>query len=686
MRHISFRNPPTIHHMRSTQQRRLNTSPADFPRHAPPTNITPHVPLRQPAPSSQRASRSSRWRITTQVRCRSHRHSQSPAVAVAVAVGPQARTGSLIIATLRPAPSRYPTSCPQPTNSSPAPSPESRSLPNHPPPLNQTRRMSPLPPTRATHPPASTPQLTPQGRPNHSTDLATRHPIGAHTMASCHQTPRPNTTPYPRSGNEGTSSPPADQFPNPSHNSAAPPAPHLLNSPREDPPLHSRQPPTLTQKPTSPSTAQALTLGRKAVLPHPRHALKAAQSALTTLLFTAAAVLLLPTSPARASPPTWRWPLDGHPRVLRRFTPPPEPWLAGHRGIDLAAPPSTPVLAAGPGTVRFAGPVAGKGVVTVEHEGGLRTTYLPVKASVRRGQPVAPGSRLGVVGTPQGHCRESCLHWGLRRGTHYLDPLLLLGQATIRLLPFWHEDENPIPPANEHSLRDDDDHEHPLQPPVGEIARPPTTQPRRSPAALAPAPPATPNALNATPPTLTPAPPATPKALTAAAPALSPAPPPSPQALAATPPALTLITRATHSLPPNTSSPGRHNNTPSQRHPLAAANSLNPAASRGRHQAHSPTTTLDFLTRSASTTTTSAIGLGTLLGIGLLVTALRSHRRTRTDHHPRRRGQHRTTTGEERGNEATNTRHRGEKHPTPNRPTTTNAKPGRHRKTANHRN
>ncbi|MFI7221653.1 M23 family metallopeptidase [Nonomuraea angiospora] len=372
-----------------------------------------------------------------------------------------------------------------------------------------------------------------------------------------------------------------------------------------------------------------------------------AQGALTTLLFAAAAFLLLPASPARAAPPTWRWPLDGHPRVLRRFTPPPEPWLAGHRGIDLAAPPSTPVLAAGPGTVRFAGPVAGKGVVTVEHESGLRTTYLPVKASVRRGQPVAPGSTLGFVEASPGHCPESCLHWGLRRGTHYLDPLLLLGQATIRLLPFWHEDENPLSPPNEHSLQDADEHERPVQPPVEGITRPLITQLPRSPAALRPAPPATSKALTATPPTIT------------------------------------LITPTTHGPSPDTSSTSRHASTPSQRHPLAAADSFIHTTTAGRRdRPNSPTTTLDFLTRSTSTTTTSAIGLGTLLGIGLLITALRTRRRSRTDHRPRRRGQHRATTGEDQVPENTGARHRGEKRPAPSHPTTTNARPGRHRKSA----
>ncbi|MEU6797933.1 M23 family metallopeptidase [Nonomuraea wenchangensis] len=152
-------------------------------------------------------------------------------------------------------------------------------------------------------------------------------------------------------------------------------------------------------------------------------------------------LIALTAPPARASPPAWRWPLDGHPRVLRRFTPPPERWLAGHRGVDLAAPPSTPVLAAGAGTVRFAGPVGGKGVVTIDHEGGLRTTYLPITPAVERGQPVTLGTELGLLQAPTPHCPESCLHWGLLRDSRYLNPLLLLGQAPIRLLPFW-----PAPP------------------------------------------------------------------------------------------------------------------------------------------------------------------------------------------------------------------------------------------------
>jgi murein DD-endopeptidase MepM/ murein hydrolase activator NlpD len=136
--------------------------------------------------------------------------------------------------------------------------------------------------------------------------------------------------------------------------------------------------------------------------------------------------------------PSWRWPVSGHPRVIRHFSPPPAPWLAGHRGADLALPPQSPVLAAGSGTIGFAAPVGGRGVVTIHHPNGLRTTYLPVTPGVRKGQAVTIGTRLGTLQpNPPPHCLTSCLHWGLRRGPHYLDPLLLLGAAHPRLLPYW---------------------------------------------------------------------------------------------------------------------------------------------------------------------------------------------------------------------------------------------------------
>lgn len=146
-----------------------------------------------------------------------------------------------------------------------------------------------------------------------------------------------------------------------------------------------------------------------------------------------------PERPAGAPAPSsrWEWPLAGRPRVLRGFAPPAQPWLAGHRGTDLSASPGAEVRAAGAGTVGYAGPLADRGVVTVLHPGGLRTTYLPVHPSVRRGQMVATGEMIGTLQDVPGHCPSACLHWGLLRDRAYLDPLLLLGHGQVRLLPLW---------------------------------------------------------------------------------------------------------------------------------------------------------------------------------------------------------------------------------------------------------
>ncbi|GIJ45799.1 peptidase [Virgisporangium aliadipatigenens] len=132
----------------------------------------------------------------------------------------------------------------------------------------------------------------------------------------------------------------------------------------------------------------------------------------------------------------FRWPLDGTPTVVRPFAPPPEPWLPGHRGADLAGAPGAVVRAAGAGTVTFAGNVAGVGVVSVEHPGGLRTTYQPLVVTVVAGQAVEAGAPLGTLLAGHEGCPvEACLHWGLRRGDVYLDPLALFGTARVRLLP-----------------------------------------------------------------------------------------------------------------------------------------------------------------------------------------------------------------------------------------------------------
>jgi murein DD-endopeptidase MepM/ murein hydrolase activator NlpD len=129
------------------------------------------------------------------------------------------------------------------------------------------------------------------------------------------------------------------------------------------------------------------------------------------------------------------WPLAPAPEVVGGFDPPESRWGAGHRGVDLAGSPGQPVRSALAGTVTFAGELAGRGVVTVDH-GGTRTTYEPVAASVVVGDAVAAGDRIGRLQSGGSHCAPAtCLHWGLLDGERYLDPLTLVGAGPVRLLP-----------------------------------------------------------------------------------------------------------------------------------------------------------------------------------------------------------------------------------------------------------
>jgi hypothetical protein len=151
------------------------------------------------------------------------------------------------------------------------------------------------------------------------------------------------------------------------------------------------------------------------------------------LAATGLAALALPAG--AALPATSGWPLEPRPEVVRGFEPPPKPWLAGHRGLDLAGSPGEQVRSATPGTISYAGQLAGRGVVVVS-QGPLRTTYEPVVASVRVGATVTAGQPIGRLSAAGSHCSPAvCLHWGLRRGDEYLDPLSLLNSGPVRLLP-----------------------------------------------------------------------------------------------------------------------------------------------------------------------------------------------------------------------------------------------------------
>ncbi|TNB73817.1 M23 family metallopeptidase [Arthrobacter sp. BB-1] len=130
-----------------------------------------------------------------------------------------------------------------------------------------------------------------------------------------------------------------------------------------------------------------------------------------------------PAATPGVAKPSWQWPLAPRPRVLRDFDPPPKPWLSGHRGVDLGtASDGAHVASPAAGTVSFVGVVVDRPVITIDHGNGLRSSFEPVESTLAAGSTVAAGQLIGSV--IPGHCpAESCVHWGVRRGDDYVNPL-----------------------------------------------------------------------------------------------------------------------------------------------------------------------------------------------------------------------------------------------------------------------
>lgn len=136
----------------------------------------------------------------------------------------------------------------------------------------------------------------------------------------------------------------------------------------------------------------------------------------------------------------WAWPLSGKPQLVRAFDQPAQPWLSGHRGVDLLAPQGSSVVAPTDGIVSFSGVVVDRPVLTIIVADGLRLSFEPVLSELRAGDAVLRGQHVGVLAGPT-HCRDpalggSCLHWGVRRGDDYLNPLqFILDLRPSVLLP-----------------------------------------------------------------------------------------------------------------------------------------------------------------------------------------------------------------------------------------------------------
>lgn len=140
--------------------------------------------------------------------------------------------------------------------------------------------------------------------------------------------------------------------------------------------------------------------------------------------------LPLATASAAVQPGTYAWPLPGP--VIRPYEAPSSPYGPGHRGIDIAAPFGTSMVATQDGVVAFAGWVAGALFISIDHPDGVRTTYSWVSAvSVKKGDLVARGQVIGNTGHGDPDEPTPCLHFGARIGRTYIDPMTLLEPGDV---------------------------------------------------------------------------------------------------------------------------------------------------------------------------------------------------------------------------------------------------------------
>lgn len=126
---------------------------------------------------------------------------------------------------------------------------------------------------------------------------------------------------------------------------------------------------------------------------------------------------------------------DHGPGVVHPFRAPEQPWSAGHRGVDLEPGADGVVVAPAAGVVAFAGVVVDRGVLTIAHPDGRLSSLEPVTAAVEPGQVVVAGQVVGWLSGERSHCAAPCLHWGVRLHGAYVDPLDLVPELRIVLLP-----------------------------------------------------------------------------------------------------------------------------------------------------------------------------------------------------------------------------------------------------------
>lgn len=109
------------------------------------------------------------------------------------------------------------------------------------------------------------------------------------------------------------------------------------------------------------------------------------------------------------------------------------PFASWHGGLDIGAAEGTPIGAAAPGRVVFAGPLAIRGnTVVIDHGLGVLTYYFhQSRLAVTVGQSVNTGDLLGYVGST-GLSTGPHLHWEVRVGGTPVNPWQWLQSDPLR--------------------------------------------------------------------------------------------------------------------------------------------------------------------------------------------------------------------------------------------------------------
>ena len=146
-----------------------------------------------------------------------------------------------------------------------------------------------------------------------------------------------------------------------------------------------------------------------------------------SIVLIATVSLLVPAAVARSASADGRSCVGLSPPVDGIVTVPfdPGPGYEGHWGIDYEGDHDGLVQAAAGGTVIFSGRVVYNRVVTIDHGGGLWTSYSYLgHVTVLRGEEVGRGTVVGTVGGDTGH---GDVHLSVRIDGEYVDPLRVMG-------------------------------------------------------------------------------------------------------------------------------------------------------------------------------------------------------------------------------------------------------------------